>query len=222
MGKKAPNKNNEQMFGRRDNPLKIEKALINPIPKGKEESGNLDKLRPIALLEAPKKLFTKILNNRMVRILTKNQVLSELNWAGLPGGCTRNPINILNKCIEIAKEEKKELWITFQDMRKAFDSISKIGMEKALERIRSPSKLTKIVKSMMRGRLNKVILSFSLSEAYEVMDGIDQGDAISPLLWRIFYDPLIKEIQESTDIGQNIIRKEEVVIPALVYMDDTT
>src|SRR4051812_46867886 len=115
-------------------PLKWKKALINPIPKGKEKSGNLGKLRSIALLEAPRKLFMKILNDRMVKILIKNHTLSNLNWAGLPGGSMRNPINILNKCIEIAKEERKELWITFQDMRKAFDSISKIGMEKALER----------------------------------------------------------------------------------------
>src|SRR4051812_22016822 len=106
-------------------------------------------------------------------------------------------------------------------------------MKRALRRIGFLSKLTNIVKSIMRERLNKVILSFGLSGAYEVMNGIDQGDAISLLLWRIFYDLLIKEIQESSngfhlsgewrmDIGQNIIRKEEVVILALVYMDDTT
>src|SRR4051812_14928195 len=44
---------------REDTPIKWKRALISPIPKGKEEEGVLSKLRPIALLEAPRKLFTK-------------------------------------------------------------------------------------------------------------------------------------------------------------------
>src|SRR3954469_17700753 len=90
-----------------DTPIKWKRALISPIPKGKEEEGVLSKLRPIALLEAPRKLFTKILKDRMTEILTEKKILSELNWAGLSGESTREPISLLSSCMEHAKDTRK-------------------------------------------------------------------------------------------------------------------
>src|SRR3954469_2972634 len=163
-GKRKPSKNNECMPYQRRHPDKVKEALISPIPKGKEKEGVLSKLRPIALLEAPRKLFTKILNDRMTEILTEKKILSELNWAGLPGGSTREPISLLNSCMEHANDTRKELWIVFQDMRKAFDSVSKEGLKRAMERIGTPKTLVNIINSLMRGRFNKVILKHRLTK----------------------------------------------------------
>ncbi|KAG9305207.1 hypothetical protein G9A89_010715 [Geosiphon pyriformis] len=35
---------------------------------------------------------------------------------------------------------------------------------------------------------------FGFSDEYKVLDGLDQGEVFSPLLWRIFYDPLLCEV----------------------------
>ncbi|POG74174.1 hypothetical protein GLOIN_2v1771600 [Rhizophagus irregularis DAOM 181602=DAOM 197198] len=54
---------------------------------------------------------------------------------GLKGDSTSSPIHLINNLIE---DEKKQLWIMFQDIAKAFDSISIKGLELALQRIAVP------------------------------------------------------------------------------------
>lgn len=35
------------------------------------------------------------------------------------------------------------------------------------------------------------------TDSYEVGDGLDQGEVWSPILWRIFFDPLLCKLKES-------------------------
>ena len=150
------------------------------------------------------------------------------------GGRTHDPINILNNVMEEAREFKKELWLFFQDISKAYDSMSGLAVQKAMERIKIPKKLIEIVGGMLENRTNRVITFHSLTDPYIVHDGIDQGDSISPLLWRIFYDPLLEAVNKS-DLGYVMSANEyanaqNVIVPlnsvtqkvyATVYMDDT-
>ncbi|PKY36083.1 hypothetical protein RhiirB3_457961 [Rhizophagus irregularis] len=47
----------------------------------------------------------------------------------------------------------------------------------------------------------RIATAYGLSDGFIGNDGIDQGDALSPLLWRIFYDPLLVGIQQTKDSG---------------------
>ena len=69
-------------------------------------------------------------------------------------------------------------------------------LEKALRRIKSPEKLSKLILSLFRNRKFQVIIEDGLTDTVMAGDGIDQGETISPILWRIFYDPLLCKIQE--------------------------
>ncbi|EXX56414.1 hypothetical protein RirG_216500 [Rhizophagus irregularis DAOM 197198w] len=68
-------------------------------------------------------------------------------------------------------------------------------------------------------------------------DGIDQGDAISPLLWRIFYDPLLVAIQQACNQQQgyemvntwpsdiqdrSTWQQYRLRVPVIAYMNDTS
>ena len=65
-------------------------------------------------------------------------------------------------------------------------------------------------------------------------DGIEQDETISPLIWRIFYDPLLRRIQgdpglgykvkqsELLDIQTNKVRVNIVRQAAVAFADDTT
>ena len=69
-------------------------------------------------------------------ILQCYDVLKGLNFAALKGGFTASPIAFLNAIIEDVQESNKELWIVFQDMAKAFDSIDLNPLTYALKQIR--------------------------------------------------------------------------------------
>src|SRR5260363_407529 len=102
----------------------MENSSYLPDTKDKDWECNLDKTRPIALLEVFRKCTTKVLTKRLSKILKRRNILQGPNFAGLPGNSTEKPIHILNAIMEEAEEKKQELWILFQDMKKAFDSVN--------------------------------------------------------------------------------------------------
>src|SRR6185436_19798927 len=136
--------------------------------------------------------------------MTNKPILNPNNWAALPGNRTHDPINILNNVMEEAREFKKELWLFFQDISKAYDSMSSLALQKAMERIKIPTQIITILNSILANRSNRVITFYGLTDPYIVHDGIDQGDTISPLLWKIYYDLLLDAVKRS-DLGYTMM-----------------
>ncbi|RHZ86816.1 hypothetical protein Glove_44g5 [Diversispora epigaea] len=146
----------------------------------------------------------KAITRRLSKVMTTNKVLNPNNWAALPGGNTYDPIHILNNDF----------------------------LYEAMRRIKISEQIVKIIDSVLESRQNKVITYHGLTEPYKVHDGIDQGDAISPLLWRIYYDPLLDAMEKSelgyTMSAEHIQQLNKVndsftslKLYATVYMDDT-
>jgi hypothetical protein len=140
----------------------------------------------------------------------------------------------MNNLLEDVRQKGKELWILFQDMKKAFDSVSLIMMEKALKRIRIPDLTTKFLLNLYNKQKIKVITDYGLTKEFEAGDGLDQGEVVSPLMWRIFYDPLLTEISKRKDLGYRMelnwpcdLKTNKAQITSwqqsvLAYADDTT
>jgi ribonuclease HI/endonuclease/exonuclease/phosphatase family metal-dependent hydrolase len=210
------------------------KSSIYPIPKKEGWEVRLHNTRPIVLMETIRKCFTKIITNRLSTACKDHQVLRGPNYAGLPGESTQEPIQLLNSICEEAREEKKELWILLQDTAKAFDTVNLEMLEKALQRIKIPTNITHLIIALFKDRQFRTITEFGLTDVITAGDGIDQGETISPLLWRIFYDPLLCKIQENNILGYklectwtpNVNTSNKRIIEtrnaAIAYMDDTT
>ncbi|KAG9284437.1 hypothetical protein G9A89_023694 [Geosiphon pyriformis] len=67
-----------------------------------------------------------------------------------------------------------------------------IGL-RSLIRIKMCDKFIRFFGHIHNGCTNKVIMNFGLTDGYQVHDRLDQGKVFSPLLWYIFYDPLLCE-----------------------------
>src|SRR5687768_6514519 len=104
------------------------------------------KIRPIILLEIPRKVLMKILTNQLSLKLTGNyDILKDHNYAGLPGKSTQESIHILNAIIEDVCTSNKELWILMQDMSKVYDLVNRKNLQKALKRIKLPDKFVDFI-----------------------------------------------------------------------------
>src|SRR3954453_8104100 len=92
-------------------------------------------------------------------------------------------------------------------MAKVFDSVGLTPLRKAMERLKIPSGIISYIIDLFDNRIIRVITAQGLSDPFTGEDGIDQGETISPLLWRIFYDPLLCRIQNDNDLGFEISLK---------------
>ena len=116
-------------------------------------------------------------------------------------------------------------------MSKAYDSVNLDLLKLALERIQIPSQLCNIITNLLTNRTNRVITNLGLTEPYNINNSIDQGETITPLLWRIYYDPLINKISTfyqgytmSATCKDSILtykyKNLKVSSSVLAYMDD--
>jgi hypothetical protein len=218
-------------------PEQWKRSLIHLIPKPQKFDYILTNTRPIALLDNIRKCVTKLLTNRLSIILTSNKILRGLNFCGLKGEDIAVPLRIMNDIIKDARENGRELWVVTQDMMKAYDSVSLESLQLALRRLDAPKMFIKWIIDLFKNRQMNVLTAFGPSPTLIGGDGIDQGDAISLILWRIFYDPLLIAIQQACNNQQgyemvvnwptDILERSSwqqfrLRIPVITYMDDTS
>ena len=124
--------------------------------------------------------------------------------------------------------------ICFQDIVKVFDTVNLKMLQKAMERIKISKKAIEFIIGLFKNRKLKAITSYGLTDEIIAGDGLDQEETISPLLWRIFYDPLLSKIQNNKELGYimetkwqpnlNCPDEESIRLKtiATAFMDDTT
>ena len=207
-------------------PIAWRQGVVYPIPKKKDFEGDLTQTRPITLIEHSRKIFTKMLTKRLNKILGQKKVLNIRNNSALPNTSTTGPIQWLTNIQEYAWLKEKDYWLVSQDMSKAYDSVHLPLLWKALRRINIPEKFINLTKNLMEKRKNKVLTNLGQTKAYEVEDGLDQGGTMSPLLWRIYYDPLIAKIDRdfegfSMSVKTPTGNEYKTSLSVMAYMDDS-
>src|SRR2546423_199896 len=117
-------------------PIEWKISQIFPIPKPTDWEFNLEKTRPIILLEYLRKLTVCVINTRIAHLYLEHNILRGPNF----GRTSERPYKNIHTCITQhhgrCKNNKKAFWVAFQDMSKAFDSIGIVPLHYALTRIR--------------------------------------------------------------------------------------
>src|SRR6266542_6964586 len=142
------------------------------------------------------------------------------------------PIKLMNMILEDAKEHNKPIWILLQDLFKAYDRVDLTILQRAMERVKIPPSCIALILDFFTHRKNAILTKGGLSDYYDVKIGIDQGEVISPLLWCIYFDPLLCKINQlnkdytlthkwMTNVSQGSQQQLQAQIASLSFMDDT-
>jgi hypothetical protein len=221
-----------------DFPDQWKEAFVYPIPKPQEWHNRLNNTRPITLLDTVRKATVKLLTNRLSSILVQHHVLKGYNFAALPKSSTFEALRVIDNVLQDAKSSDKEIWFYLQDMSKTYDRVNICMLQHAMNHIKLPSLFIRFISNLFTNRSNRVFTPFGLTDPYNILVGIDQGEVICPLLWYIYYDPLLSFIQNSTSLGyelksnnwssiDDIISDSQTSplqerIPVTAFIDDTT
>src|SRR6266487_1792239 len=115
--------------------------------------------------------------------------------------------------------------MVLQDIRKAYDTIGWEALEKAFSRIKMNTVYCDILRDLHNNRRSSVITAHGLTEPHIVQDGLDQGETHAPILWRIFYDPLLCAVNNiNSQTGYHMSPVPTLDTPQinhLAFVDDT-
>ena len=63
---------------------------------------------------------------------------------------------------------------------------------RAIKRLNLGQNFANLIKNILTNKTNQVNTAYGSTDKYIISSGLDQGDALLPLLWRIFYNPLLQ------------------------------
>jgi len=123
-------------------------------------------------------------------------------------------------------------------MSKAYDRVNIYMLQHAMNRIKLPQLFIRFITNLFTNRSNQIFTPFGLTDPYNLLVGIDQEEVIYPLLWYIYYDPLLSYIQNKTSLEyeistNNFSHLDEIVnntptsilserVSNTAFIDDTT
>ncbi|KAK7109158.1 hypothetical protein V1264_013249 [Littorina saxatilis] len=136
------------------------------------------------------KVFSRLLLNRL-----KDAVDPQLrdHQAGFrkDRSCT-DQIATLRIILEQSQEWNSSLYVNFIDYEKAFDSVDRQSLWKLLRHHGVPEKITNIIRNSYEGLTCRVVHGCQLTDAFQVGTGVRQGCILSPFLFLLVIDWVMK------------------------------
>ena len=178
-----------QAWGEEKVPDDWKKGIIVKLPK-KGDLSVCGNWRGINLLSVPGKIFCRVLLQRIRQGVDK-RVREEQAGFRCGRSCT-DQIFVLRNIVEQSLEWNSSLYINFIDFEKAFDSIHHPSLWHIMSLYGLPPKVINIVKDMYANNLCCVRHEGQHSEWFQVKTGVRQGCIISPLLFLIVIDYVMR------------------------------
>lgn len=147
--------------------------------------------RPICLLSIPYKVFTKVLMNRMERILDQEQPREQAGFRS--GFSTLDHIHTVRQLIEKCREFQLPLILIFIDYEKAFDSVEINAVLASLKNQGIDHGYINILKEIYSGCTTEITI-FEEPIKVPIERGVRQGDTISPKLFTAAMEDVFRKL----------------------------
>ena len=173
-------------------------------------------LRPISLVGGLYKIMSKVLANRIKRVLDK--VISKSQNAFVKGRQILDVVLIANELVNSTMRRKEQGLVCKIDIEKAYDSISWEFLYQVMNRLGFGSRWVRWIKWCISTASFSVLFNGSPAGFFPSSKGLRQGDPLSPYLFVIGMEVLSCLINRAVEgnyfAGSRIIvgRGEDLVI----------
>jgi len=165
-------------------PDRLKYAIVRPIfKKGvKHETSNY---RPISLLTSFSKIIEKLIYNRLLLHLDKNNMLAKEQFGFRPHASTEQASYSMINGILTELNDNRMVGGMFCDLQKAFDCVNHETLMDKLEFYGIQGKFKTLIKSYLTERFQKVTLGNTIensksSKWKQIKNGVPQGSILGP------------------------------------------
>lgn len=202
-------------------PLSWTKGVIVPVPK-KGDLTDVNNYRGITLTSIFSKLYSHILDSRLRSWTEENSIMNDNQFGFREGRSTVDCIYILQAIVNRTLSNKKKLYCAFVDFKKAFDLVYRNGIWFKLCNMGANLKLVKAIKAIYNSVKVCVRVMGKVSDCFDSLVGVKQGEPLSPILFILFLNDLTEELNINNnyfDDNSDIIDQFQKFI--LLFADDT-
>ena len=197
-------------------PPEWNRTVIIPIHK-KGNKQKPENYRGISLTPTISKIFTHILNKRLVLWAESSNIIVEEQSGFRKSRSTVDNIFIFNTVItKYLKRSRGRLYCVYVDFEKAYDRINRDALWVKLCNLHISKKMLYMLQALYSNIKNCVNTEYGLTNMFDSPLGLKQGCVISPILFTCFINDIIKEVGGTN----NCITINSYDLRLLLYADD--
>jgi hypothetical protein len=198
----------------------VSAALLKAVKPGEPapERWQPNNYRFITMGNVLAKLFGTVLLTRLSHWSRMAGLTSPTQAAFQPGRSCEQHVISLMEVLKARRRAKLPTWMVFVDFRKAYDTVNHKALWAVARRAGVPEAIVKLLEDWNHGRSATLRINGRLSEPYPIGKGVPQGDVLSPWLFNLYIESLVRTIQANGDYSG--VEAFGLRFKELLYADD--
>ena len=181
-------------------------SSVVPVFNNVGERSTAKNYRPVSLLSVVRKVFEKLVNNRIVDHLEKCGLFSDFQYGFRSSRSTADLLTVVSDRIARAFNRSGATRAVALDISKAFDMVWHAGLLHKLKSYEISGLIFSLISSFHSNRRLQVVLDGESSQKYPVNAGVPESSILGPTLFLLYINDL----------------PDDVICDIAIYADDTT
>ncbi|KAJ9516740.1 hypothetical protein QJQ45_027152, partial [Haematococcus lacustris] len=163
--------------------------------KDKGQETDLNAYRPVGLANTIYKLWTSLITKTLYEYAEANGMLSKCQAGFRSHRDTTQQLQMLVMALEDAKLAKADIYALMVDFTSAFNTTCQDNLLWIMHDLGFPTDATDAVKDLYTGATTRFKTPYGPTDPVPVDRGTIQGDSLSPFLFLIYIEPLLRWLQ---------------------------